>query len=142
VAQYSTGADSAASLMMLDIDFFKHVNDTYGHLSGDQVLKVLGEVAQSVNRETDLLARLGGEEFAVFMPDTALTQAMEVAERLRLVLANTAIALPEGEHIQITVSIGVTSIQTTDSHIDDLLKRADIALYEAKNSGRNRVCQA
>jgi diguanylate cyclase (GGDEF)-like protein/PAS domain S-box-containing protein len=132
----------AASLMMIDIDFFKHVNDTYGHLSGDQVLKVLGRVAQSVNRETDILARLGGEEFAVFMPDTPLAQAVEVAERLRLALANVDIVLPEGEHIQITVSIGVTSILAADSHIDDLLKRADMALYEAKNSGRNRVCQA
>ena len=132
----------AASLMMIDIDFFKHVNDTYGHLSGDQVLKVLSQVAQSVNRETDILARLGGEEFAVFMPDTPLALAAEVAERLRLVLANTNIVLPEGEHIHITVSVGVTSILATDSHIDDLLKRADTALYEAKNSGRNRVCQA
>lgn len=131
-----------ASLMMIDIDLFKHVNDTYGHLSGDQVLKVLGRVAQSVNRETDILARLGGEEFAVFMPDTALAQAVEVAERLRLALANVDIVLPEGEHIQITVSIGVTSFLAADSHIDDLLKRADMALYEAKNSGRDRVCQA
>jgi diguanylate cyclase (GGDEF)-like protein/PAS domain S-box-containing protein len=132
----------AASLMMIDIDFFKHINDTYGHLSGDQVLRVLSQVAQTVNRETDILARLGGEEFAVFMPDTPLVQATEVAERLRLVLANTVIALPEGQHIQITVSVGVTSFLAADSHIDDLLKRADLALYEAKKSGRNRVCQA
>lgn len=132
----------AASLLMIDIDFFKHVNDTYGHLSGDQVLKVIGEVARSVNRGTDILARLGGEEFAVFMPDTALAQAMEAAERLRIALANTFIALPEGQRIHITVSIGVTSIQAADLHIDDLLKRADKAMYEAKNSGRNRVCQA
>ncbi len=132
----------AASLLMIDIDFFKHVNDTYGHLSGDHVLKVIGEVARSVNRETDILARLGGEEFAVFMPDTALAQAIEAAERLRLTLANTFIVLPEGQRIHITVSIGVTSAQATDFHIDDLLKRADKALYEAKNSGRNQVCQA
>jgi diguanylate cyclase (GGDEF)-like protein/PAS domain S-box-containing protein len=129
------------SLMMMDIDYFKHVNDTYGHLSGDQVLKVLSQVSQSVNRETDILARLGGEEFAVFMPDTSQAEAVEVAERLRLALANTAMTLPEGQSIHITVSIGVTSIQATDSHIDDLLKRADAALYAAKNSGRNRVCQ-
>lgn len=132
----------AASLMMLDIDHFKQVNDSYGHLSGDQVLKVLSQVSQSVNRNTDVLARLGGEEFAVFMPDTPLTEALEVAERLRLALANTAIALPEGAHIHITVSIGVTCSRAEDSHIDDLLKRADAALYQAKNSGRNRVCQA
>lgn len=132
----------AASLMMIDIDFFKTVNDTYGHLSGDQVLKVLARVAQSVNRETDILARLGGEEFAVFMPDTGLVQAVDVAERLRLALAHADIVLPENEHIQITVSIGVASFLAADSHIDDLLKRADIALYEAKQSGRNRVCQA
>jgi diguanylate cyclase (GGDEF)-like protein len=127
--------------MMMDIDYFKHVNDTYGHLSGDQVLKVLSQVSQSVNRQTDILARLGGEEFAVFMPDTSQAEAVEVAERLRLALANTAMTLPEGQSIHITVSIGVTSIQATDSHIDDLLKRADAALYAAKNSGRNRVCQ-
>jgi diguanylate cyclase (GGDEF)-like protein len=95
-----------------------------------------------VNRETDILARLGGEEFAIFMPDTPLAQAVEVAERLRRALANTTITLPEGQLTHITVSVGVTSIQPTDANIDDLLKRADKALYEAKNSGRNRVNQA
>lgn len=132
----------AASLMMFDIDFFKQVNDSYGHLSGDEVLKVLSQVSLAVNRETDILARLGGEEFAIFMPDTPLAQAVEVAERLRRALANTTITLPEGQLTHITVSVGVTSIQPTDANIDDLLKRADKALYEAKNSGRNRVNQA
>ena len=134
--------DNPASLMMMDIDHFKHVNDTYGHLSGDQVLKVLSRVSQSINRQTDILARLGGEEFAIFMPDTVAAEAMKVAERLRLALADTLISLPEGQDIRITVSIGVTGAQESDSHIDDLLKRADIALYQAKNTGRNRVCQA
>ena len=131
-----------AALVMIDIDFFKRVNDTYGHLSGDEVLKAMSHVAQSANRATDILARIGGEEFAIFMPDTALTDALQVAERLRLALANTTVTLPEGQHIQITVSMGVTSTQPNDTHIDDLLKRVDTALYQAKNTGRNRVCQA
>lgn len=134
--------DGPASLMMLDIDHFKLVNDTYGHLSGDKVLKVLSQVLRSVNRQTDILARLGGEEFAVFMPDTPLPEAVMVAERLRQALADAPITLPEGQRIHITVSIGVTPIQEADAHVDDLLKRADTAMYEAKNKGRNQVCQA
>lgn len=132
---------SFASLMMMDIDHFKQINDTYGHLSGDQVLKVLSQVFRSVNRQTDVLARLGGEEFAVFMPDTPQAEAMTVAERLRRAVEDAPMTLPDGQCIHITVSIGVTTIQASDSHIDDLLKRADTALYEAKNKGRNRIFQ-
>lgn len=128
-----------ASLLMLDIDHFKRVNDTHGHLCGDKVLQVLSRVAQSVVRETDILARLGGEEFAVFMPDTPLHEAVLVAQRLRLAVAGTPIDLPGNQTIHITVSIGATGTLETDVHVDDLLKRADDALYSAKNAGRNRV---
>lgn len=128
-----------ASLLMLDIDHFKRVNDTHGHLAGDQVLRVLAQVAQSVIRQTDILARLGGEEFAVFMPDTPLAEAVRVAERLRLAVADTAVSLAEHPAMRITVSIGVTGISETDTHVDDLLRRADAALYGAKEAGRDRV---
>lgn len=131
-----------ASLILFDIDFFKQINDSHGHLAGDHVLKMLGQVAHAVNRETDILARLGGEEFAVFLPDTPLTQAVKVAERLRVALAETPACLPDGPTLRITASFGVTGIHATDVHVDDLLKRADTALYTAKSSGRNRVCQA
>ena len=128
------------SLMMLDIDHFKRVNDRYGHAAGDLVLKQLGQVCRAVLREIDLSARVGGEEFAVLMPETTLERAAEVAERLRLALAAESVLAPDSQSsISFTVSIGVGQLGAGDTTLDALLRRVDAALYQAKQGGRNRV---
>ncbi|WP_051901392.1 diguanylate cyclase [Methylotenera sp. L2L1] len=137
----ATRSNSPLSLLMLDIDFFKKVNDTYGHQVGDIVLKSVANIAKSTLRDFDICGRLGGEEFAVLLPEANQDQAREVAERLRLAIANAQIALPTGGlPIHITISIGVSSVMSKEDNIDVLISKADKALYEAKNRGRNRVC--
>ncbi len=128
------------TVLMLDVDHFKLVNDTYGHHVGDMVLQKLSEVCVKTLRGIDILGRLGGEEFAILLPETKSEQALEVAERLRLAVAGATVPLEQGGSVHLTVSIGVTSLVATDARIDDVLKRADTALYAAKNAGRNRVC--
>ncbi|MBP7253526.1 MAG: sensor domain-containing diguanylate cyclase [Alphaproteobacteria bacterium] len=129
------------SVMMLDLDHFKSVNDTYGHAGGDAVLQQMVQTAMRCLRNTDAIGRLGGEEFAVLMPETDLNAAVEVANRLRQTLADTAITYGE-KTIRCTVSIGVAILQPADNDIDALLNRADQALYMAKQDGRNRVVGA
>ena len=126
--------------LMLDVDHFKLVNDTHGHHVGDLVLQKLSEVCVQTLRGIDILGRLGGEEFAILLPETKGEQALEVAERLRLAVAGATVPLEQGGSIHLTVSIGVASLVATDAKVEDLLKRADTALYAAKNAGRNRVC--
>ena len=129
------------SLMMLDLDEFKMLNDTYGHQGGDIALV---ETAKSINellRMGDLFGRYGGEEFAVILPNTDLAGAEEVAERIRLGIAENIIDF-QGQSITLTVSIGVAVMAEQDSRYEDLIGNADLALYQAKKSGRNRVCLA
>ncbi len=126
--------------LMLDVDHFKLVNDTYGHHAGDRVLQKLSEICVQTLREIDLLGRIGGEEFAILLPETKGEQALEVAERLRLAVAVATVPLEQGDSIHFTVSIGVARFVATDTKIEDMFKRADTALYAAKNAGRNRVC--
>lgn len=126
----------ALCVWMLDLDHFKSVNDRFGHQAGDTALKSLADVLRQNVRATDFIARLGGEEFAVIMVPSTLDQALEVAERARLAVAS--IGLPEGN---LATSIGLASWNGTEG-LEDLMKRADAALYEAKNLGRNRVVLA
>lgn len=128
------------SVLLLDLDEFKSVNDTYGHPVGDATLQKLGEVFIHALREIDIIGRLGGEEFAALLPDTAIEQALLVAERLRSSIENAAVPLENGATLHFTASIGVAGFHAADSGIDDALKRADVALYRAKSTGRNRVC--
>lgn len=124
---------------MLDIDHFKNVNDTYGHLAGDQVLM---SVAQSITkslRPSDMPVRYGGEEFTVFLPGTSLDNAKVIAERMRKNVESMQIVLPSGESLKVTVSIGFTERIENDS-VRSIIERADQALYHAKENGRNRVC--
>ena len=127
------------SVLMIDIDHFKEVNDTHGHAVGDEVLRVLAGVFQSALRTTDHLGRFGGEEFVVLLPDTALDGAATTAERLRTAVAATAFTGRDGEPFACTISIGLTEWNPADSSIEDALKRADAALYDAKHAGRNAV---
>ncbi|MDR3395329.1 MAG: diguanylate cyclase, partial [Parasulfuritortus sp.] len=128
------------TVFMMDIDFFKQINDRYGHKVGDTVLKKLTEVCLDELREVDIIGRMGGEEFAIILPETVISEGAEVAERLRKTIANTAIPMEAGLPLHCTVSIGVTALSSMDDNIDVLLNLADKALYEAKNSGRNSVC--
>jgi diguanylate cyclase (GGDEF)-like protein/PAS domain S-box-containing protein len=130
------------SVLMLDIDNFKQVNDLFGHAGGDGVLKVLSQSCRTALRKNDIASRWGGEEFAILMPETTAEAAFEVAERWRRELSEAAVLLADGQTIKFTVSIGVSTLVDADANVDDLLKRADLALYEAKNMGRNQVRQA
>jgi two-component system, cell cycle response regulator len=138
--QQSEDQHKSISLLMIDIDHFKSINDTHGHDEGD---KVLIEVAQRIKRhvrECDLVARLGGEEFVVVMPDTRTGVGLQVAERLRQSIENRAIDLVCGKSLKVTVSVGLTSTRDqTRITRPQLVKAADDALYKAKRSGRNRV---
>ncbi len=128
------------SVAMLDIDHFKQVNDAHGHAAGDEVIKTIAQRAVSNLRNFDTVARYGGEEFCVLMPDTLEADALMVAERLRERVAREPIAIAEAPgRLDATVSIGVAALAQTDDDGNALLKRADAALYRAKNSGRNRV---
>jgi len=127
------------SLLMIDIDHFKEVNDRYGHRAGDLALKHLVQICKKELREEDLVGRLGGEEFAILLPETSGARALEVAERTRVAVATTEIR-SNGETIRITISLGVTTQRSADTDIDALLNRADRALYAAKTAGRNQVC--
>ncbi|MCZ6743773.1 MAG: PleD family two-component system response regulator [Alphaproteobacteria bacterium] len=131
------------ALLMIDIDFFKKVNDTHGHGVGDEVLRGVAERIKRNFREFDLPARIGGEEFVVVMPDSRLDVAVSVAERLRSKIAETPFVVSaDAETVAVTVSIGVALTKASGDSADDLMNRADEALYEAKGSGRDRVVTA
>lgn len=119
------------SLLMIDVDFFKRYNDTYGHLKGDEVLKGIGSLLTTNLREVDTVARFGGEEFIVLLPDTDKRGAMAVAEKLRYMV--------QEKITHITISVGVATFPDDVQEMEDLIDHADIALYEAKDKGRNRV---
>jgi two-component system, cell cycle response regulator len=130
------------ALLMLDLDYFKRVNDTYGHLAGDQVLRQLPELIRGQLRVSDLPCRYGGEEFGLILPETGREAALEVAERIRAVVARDPIELAEGGQLRISVSIGVATYPQLAADEERLVAAADLALYQAKRSGRNRVCLA
>jgi diguanylate cyclase (GGDEF)-like protein/PAS domain S-box-containing protein len=131
---------SPLSIFMMDIDLFKQINDRYGHKVGDAVLVKLTQVCHEILRAVDFVGRLGGEEFAILLPETDREVATEVAERLRGAIAAAKVPLDGGLPLQFTVSIGVTSLTSADDNMDVLLSQADRALYQAKNAGRNKVC--
>ncbi|NLY98315.1 MAG: GGDEF domain-containing protein [Clostridiaceae bacterium] len=140
VWESSTKEEKPLALIMIDIDYFKIFNDTYGHLSGDQTLKRIAEVIQKVvNKPGNLAARYGGEEFAVMLLDTVAEEAAVVAEEIRRRIEELGIENMEGKSI-ITVSLGVASVvPVRGMEPDELIEAADKALYKAKESGRNRV---
>ena len=130
--------------IMTDIDFFKKVNDTYGHAVGDLVLKSIAKIIRGQLREYDIAGRYGGEEFSILLPFTKINEAQMVAERLRKTIEDKVIDIskvnPDSEtkEIQVTLSLGIYEMQADDNE-EELLKKADKALYQAKNTGRNKV---
>ena len=129
---------SPLSIIALDIDFFKQVNDNYGHASGDCVLKHLTYCVSQCIRNTDVIFRYGGEEFTILLNNTDLEGALQLAERIRKTVEQTPCLCNDGKEISITVSLGISTLNSQDSQ-DSLFERADKALYQAKKSGRNRV---
>jgi len=125
-------------LLMLDIDQFKKVNDTYGHDTGDMALQQVAATLKSSLREIDILGRMGGEEFAVLLPNTSLHDAVLLAERVQQVMASTPVETLRSP-LSITISIGVAIVTDEISCIDDLLRTADTFMYQAKSDGGNRV---
>ena len=127
------------ALLFVDLDRFKNINDTYGHKAGDAVLKQMVATTLKSLREVDILGRLGGEEFAILLPETPLYLALEVAERLRTEIESSSVVIQGVEPLRFTVSIGVTSLSSKEQTFEEILNQADEALYKAKNTGRNRV---
>ena len=126
------------SVILIDIDFFKKVNDTYGHLTGDHILKHLVQCVQKSIRQSDLFARYGGEEFIVLLPDTDYISTQKVAQKIRLTIQETPLKT-DSQNISITISAGFSTIHENDNSLTDIIARADKALYQAKENGRNRV---
>ncbi len=134
----STRLKQPIALLVLDIDHFRQINDQHGHAAGDQVLVQLAEICRSTCRAVDVLARIAGEKFALLLPDTNLSAAEVITERLRSTLAERAVPIPEQQPVQFTVSIGLTSWLAEET-FSAALARADQALAQAKADGRNRV---
>lgn len=128
------------SMLLFDVDHFKRINDTYGHDIGDKVLQALCTAAQLELREHDLLARIGGEEFAALLPDTTLAAAQHVAERLRQSLSACRVPVDQQAEVRFTVSIGVSHFCPQAFDLNAMVKAADKALYHAKHNGRDQIC--
>jgi len=127
------------SVLMLDLDHFKEINDRHGHQAGDLVLQRLVQICQATLRAEDAVGRLGGEEFAILLPESGLKKAQEVAERLCRAVASAEVSMEGKAPVRFTTSIGVATLAREDANFGEVLCRADKALYEAKNTGRNRV---
>ncbi len=136
------------SILLIDVDNFKLINDTYGHATGDEILIQLSEAIRGTLRKSDVLARIGGEEFTIYLPHTSMEAAVVMADRIRQVVLHERFVSRKGE-VPVTVSIGVSSASADDqqrenphAYLDELMERADIALYKAKAEGRNRIVSA
>ena len=139
VLQFAKVGKLGVGLLMFDLDNFKALNDTYGHAVGDQVLIEFTKVVSDCIRNNDIFARLGGEEFALLLPDVDKSEVNRIGERIRSSVERTSVALESRTHVSFTTSVGGTMWQNTESDLDASLKRADGALYNAKRSGRNLV---
>lgn len=130
--------NSSASFILMDLDYFKSINDTHGHFVGDEVLIHFANKIESMLRKSDLIGRVGGEEFALFLPDTGMEDAYHIADKLRQAISDTTLEF-DGKTVRYTVSLGVDTSKSKDDSITDLFKRADLKLYSAKEKGRDYV---
>ncbi len=142
IVKRAEGGGHCLSLVLIDLDHFKRVNDTYGHAAGDEVLRVVAKRLLRNVRGFDTAARFGGEEFVVAMPDTPLDVAFAVADRIRMKIAEEPIRLPDGTDLSVTLSAGVAESVLPNESAADLIDRADKALYMAKHDGRDRIIRA
>jgi diguanylate cyclase (GGDEF)-like protein len=133
---------SPTSLLLLDLDHFKTINDTHGHGAGDAVLVAVAKTLQKESRAYDLVGRWGGEEFIVALPSTGEDRALIVAERLREAIAKLKVTSHDGTAVTLSASIGAAQLAPNAESLDQLVDRADRAMYRAKVGGRNRVCKA
>jgi diguanylate cyclase (GGDEF)-like protein len=131
--------DRPLAMIMLDVDNFKNINDNYGHPSGDRALSEIAKICLYELREVDIFGRYGGDEFIILLPETTLTQATSIAERVRIEIQNAKITLPNNTVITATISLGVVSLSASCGDLPILVERADRALYKSKQSGRNQV---
>jgi diguanylate cyclase (GGDEF)-like protein len=129
------------ALAILDVDLFKRINDEHGHIAGDGVLRQLADILRQHVRGEDVAARIGGEEFAVLLPEASAADAHAFAERLRLAVAEATFR-PGGAAQTVTISVGLAHLDEANQNRSGLMRSADAALYRAKDSGRNRVCRA
>lgn len=127
------------ALFILDIDHFKNVNDTFGHTVGDMALQKVAQACQYSLKDSDIFGRIGGEEFAIFLVHTEYQMAIQVAEQIRKIINDTILTLKDGREIHLSASIGVAGPKSKNESLSRLMVRADQALYQAKNEGRNRV---
>jgi diguanylate cyclase (GGDEF)-like protein len=133
---------SQLSVLLFDLDYFKKVNDQCGHYAGDQILRSVADVTMQAKRITDIAARIGGEEFALLLPETDQTGAVRTAQRLRQAIARITHPETQARKIRVTASIGVATVSAVSQDLENVLNHADEALYKAKHSGRNAVCCA
>jgi diguanylate cyclase len=139
ISQLTLRKEEKLSLLFIDIDFFKKVNDTYGHNKGDIVLKILADIFIDTFRIFDVISRNGGEEFSILLLDCSASEAVEIAERLRKKVETHKFNISDKVILNITISIGISAYPDTTDKIDELLENADNALYVAKRTGRNKV---
>ncbi|MEW6729224.1 MAG: diguanylate cyclase [Pseudomonadota bacterium] len=137
-ARIRRGQAAPAALVMLDVDHFKRINDTYGHLAGDEILRHLGRQLMDTLRKADIAARYGGEEFVILLPATSQDEALRLAARLREEVAGSTV-FSDGQPLHYTLSLGLTALTAQDASLDVAIARADEALYRAKMGGRNRI---
>lgn len=137
--KYTRRESKKLAVLMIDIDKFKMINDIYGHSVGDEVIRLMALKTKESLRKSDIFGRLGGEEFAAVLPNTSERGALKAAENIRFEIENLEFKTLKEEVIRFTVSVGVALLQPDDPDLDTILHRADLALYEAKRKGRNRV---
>lgn len=137
--KYTRREGKQLAVLMIDIDKFKTINDVYGHAIGDDVIRLMAQKTESTLRKSDIFGRLGGEEFSAILPSTSQRGALKAAENIRSEIENSEFLSPKNERILFTVSVGVTMLKSSDPDLETILHRADLALYEAKRAGRNKV---
>ncbi|WP_200347751.1 diguanylate cyclase [Halochromatium glycolicum] len=142
LARLKRSSGREAAVLMIDLDHFKQINDSFGHHQGDVVLRHCAMLMRAALRRSDQVGRIGGEEFVILLPETDQAAARLFAERLRATIEQTPVEPPQGPPIKATISVGVTALRSVDTTIDTALARADAALYRAKRGGRNRVAMA
>jgi diguanylate cyclase (GGDEF)-like protein len=134
----STRLKSTISVLLIDIDNFKNINDTYGHAIGDEVIRSVAKVFFNTTRQSDIAVRFGGEEFVIILPNTSLENAIKLSENIRKDVENTILYINNNE-IEYTISIGVSTVNKGEKNFDKALNRADKALYASKKNGKNQV---